>query len=385
MLKILLKYGWLFCILIICSIGLAINSFDDRRQLQKIDTEEQMVSLVYSPDGQLIATGSRSGFIVLWDAQTGQQLQRWKAHSDKVVDLAFHPSGDQLLSSGADQGLWRWDIVAMEAISQPDPNILKTYPKVDARFQDNIFQRVAWSEDGSWIVAASSDGRLFIFDAESGELINVIQAFLSTDYYEGFSTLLVDRSAGVVISSGYFQKTTTLKIWDVASGDLVFQTKETKEFLPRLGGPIPDKGRVRYNHTTKRLVWIDGYATTLRTWDLINQQETSLPLGIQIYAPSSQSGFIRTNWYVGANQQVSLALTSDATIVAIGGGILNPEAAYFASNDNVIRLLRIGEKEPFLRLKGHEDTVIALSFSPDKQQLASLSWDHTLRIWDIQP
>jgi WD40 repeat protein len=35
------------------------------------------------------------------------------------------------------------------------------------------------------------------------------------------------------------------------------------------------------------------------------------------------------------------------------------------------------------RLVGHEQTVYRAIFSPDGQQLASVSWDATLRLWDL--
>ena len=35
------------------------------------------------------------------------------------------------------------------------------------------------------------------------------------------------------------------------------------------------------------------------------------------------------------------------------------------------------------RLVGHEQTVFRAIFSPDSQQLATISWDATLRLWDL--
>jgi WD40 repeat protein len=44
----------------------------------------------------------------------------------------------------------------------------------------------------------------------------------------------------------------------------------------------------------------------------------------------------------------------------------------------------VSEQET-LTLKGHNDPVMSLEFSPDGKWLASKSGDQTLKVWDAQP
>lgn len=65
-----------------------------------------VTSLVYSPDGQVLASGHREGHIQLWATGTHQLLQTLQGHTATVTGLIFSASGD-LLISGSDDGTIR--------------------------------------------------------------------------------------------------------------------------------------------------------------------------------------------------------------------------------------------------------------------------------------
>eukprot|EP00051_Salpingoeca_urceolata_P031661 m.12474 g.12474 ORF g.12474 m.12474 type:complete len:611 (-) comp4265_c0_seq1:143-1975(-) len=80
--------------------------------------------IAVSHDGSLIAAGNQTymGFqaeIIVWDFETGNELNRLKLHKVKVQDIAFSPS-DRLLASlgGEDDGtVALWDLEKGKAIS----------------------------------------------------------------------------------------------------------------------------------------------------------------------------------------------------------------------------------------------------------------------------
>lgn len=59
-------------------------------------------SVAFSPDGQLIASGSSDSTVRLWDAAMGSCRSALEGHSDKVSSVAFSPEGQLIASEPAD-------------------------------------------------------------------------------------------------------------------------------------------------------------------------------------------------------------------------------------------------------------------------------------------
>lgn len=72
----------------------------------------------FSPDGLLLAGGSRTGEIWIWDARTGKLLRTLTGHTGGIAGLGFRADG-RLLASGGDDGILRlWDVATGEELAQ---------------------------------------------------------------------------------------------------------------------------------------------------------------------------------------------------------------------------------------------------------------------------
>ena len=58
--------------------------------------------LAVSPDGSLLVAGGSNGNLVGWDVATSDILNTWPGHSDRVMDIAFLPGGDQFATVARD-------------------------------------------------------------------------------------------------------------------------------------------------------------------------------------------------------------------------------------------------------------------------------------------
>ena len=108
-------------------------------------------SVAFSPDGAMLASGGNDKNVRLWDTETGAHLRTLTGHTHHVLSLAFSPDGQTLASGGWEGTVLLWDTAT------------GAHKRTLTGHTEEILG-VAFSPDGRLLASGSEDGTVLLWN-----------------------------------------------------------------------------------------------------------------------------------------------------------------------------------------------------------------------------
>ncbi len=338
------------------------------------------------PDGAIAAVADPTGPIRVYDVATGEQVgETLTAHADGARTLAFSPEGTTLVSGASDNLVYSWDLTDPESVGPPQEISNKGF----------IVWNIALHPTDGTVAVAYDDGTIGIFDVDTAQ---EERELVWDDGSGGIIAVAFSPDGSKLVASN---RSGRLNGWDTATYEQLWDPLDTDEgaklweivFSPdsstfATAGDRP----VAYLHDAETGQPIDGKVfgeeALAEDGTPLNPDVTAIK-GIEFSVDGarliggSAAGTVHT-WSI---EDPSLSPTSSIAghADAVEHGDLSADGTLYASvgDDKRLRLWRTGGVPLYLELDDFAGGAYGAAFDPEGRSMAVGDGEGGLHVIDL--
>lgn len=329
------------------------------------ETYSSILCVALSADGKLLAAGTTTGEVRLWQAVALTPLATYSGHADEVRSVAFSPDGRLLVSGSEDFTLRVWETSTGHCL-----HVLRGHT--------HQIYSVAFSPDGWTIASGSEDKTVRTWDVTSGINLAIMEG------HSGKVRSLAFSSDGNILASG--SEDMTVRLWDVGAASSIAVLHEHQAAVRAIA--YSSRGDILASGS---------HDTTIRLWDITSMKCTKVLQGhtdfVRAIAFSSDGKLLASSsddqtillWDVEAGATIKALHPQSNRIWSLAifpGSTILISASETAREDDTLCYWDIRQGECIRRLRGYCSLFKSVAFSPDGKVLVSGSEENEVRIWE---
>lgn len=312
--------------------------------------DDRPVSMTrFAPNSQLLATGSWSGSIKLWQIPSATHQLTYRGQTDKVGGLAWHPRATltqdlaavNLVSGAGDASVCLWSLES----DRP----LATLQGHEARVA-----RTAFHPAGDYVASASFDGTWRLWDVATSECLTVQEGHSKQVYSVEF------QDDGALVASGGLDAIG--RVWDMRTGRTAMV----------LDGHAKEILSIDFAPNGYQLATASG-DDTVRIWDMRALKS--------IYTiPAHKSSVSDVRFFRSLSHRRQPYAEDDADSGEHG---ISRNGLYLATSgyDGMVRVWSADDWQLLRTLSGDGGRVMSVDVSSDGEMLVSGEWGRTFKLW----
>jgi len=320
--------------------------------------------LSFVAGGKYLVSASSDRTLRIWDTNSGVTLRVLQGHAGPVTSITTY--NGQVFSASHDGTVKVWKPVLPH-------QYLIDFKKYE------VPTSVAIAPDGKRVAVGFKDGALRLYSLPDLNLLWQEKSHTKQILHLAFNF------EGTILASASFDG--TVRLWQVNQDTLQEQLPPFKVGKEAYAVAFsPDAHTLVVTNAEKQIILFS--VETKQQYLVIPQEREVLSIDFDTtnlrLLSSGNDGYIRL-WNLNQQPLLPQNFPKEQEQGSVFASRFSPNNRWVASvgHKNLVNIYATHNRQLLYSLEGHEETIFDVLFSPDSQQVVSVSWDGTVRLWDF--